>query len=318
METITQAELDTKIKQHLLWQSHTGVGEMADFDSLDLSGLKFVNCILREVVFDNCDFNGVQFNNCVFLGCFFEQCTLNSVDFESVCFVGIPGGELCIFKECSITGNANEFSCLNVSFKSSKFDGLYLNNFRVANTKFAECKFMNAVSFEGAQITSCQFDACEFDEGHAPASEIINVEFVNCDLKNVNFDHCSLNRTRFFECKLAVNFYDSTLLSGEFNNSNIEESNLSFCDLTDCKFIKTELFAATLTGAKGLMVSSVLASNNNVEADKLTEPKDKEASLAELVSELTRSSNNSSSELERKIKSATFTKRGPDNRLISN
>ncbi len=154
----------------------------------------------------------------------------------------------CVFKKCS--------------FQKSTF----------LNSKFQDCKFQDC-DFGLVTLKECFFKNVLFED-----SQIIGVSWVDTNLaqakyflgKPVDFIKCALNHSTFMGLNLKDIIITKCIAHNvSFEEANLSNSNCTYTDFLDSRFLNTNLSHADFTGAINYSIS---ASLNTLKKTKFSFP----------------------------------------------
>ncbi len=110
---------------------------------------------------------------------------------------------------------------------------------------FTDCDFALS-NFQTAEFFDCDFVRCEFKGSNFRAAKLRHVRFEECDLRHCAFVGVTpAESVSFRDCKLQyASFFDSTVRSLLFLNSNLHGTDLRYIEAHDCRYEGSNLWSA--------------------------------------------------------------------------
>lgn len=196
------------------------------FDSIELEGRKFRQCLFDGVAFQDVRFVDCKFINCQFINCSFAKAALLDCELTDCKFLHGEGGprEGCAFRFSDL------HSCLiegcNFSF-----------------TEFQHCNLYNS-EIHKSKFTATVWKSTGFSRQISRKKILVSVKLTHTD-----FSHAVMPGINFDECTLYMcGFQDADLSESTFRSASVLECNLMSADIANCDFEDCDVRGSVLAG----------------------------------------------------------------------
>ena len=219
------------------------------FIGAKLNKTNFINSSLRDLDFNDVYGNAIYkvnfssssitnstpFESLVFDKCNFNDGTLNGIRFTDIDFNN------CIFNKTNLKISKLE----DVTFNDCHFDNANMQQSNFKDVHFKNCKFDTTI-FSGSIIENCIFDRCDLNGSifssfeHPHLTTIINIKFIETEMKNTKFNSVNLHNVNFNNIMLdGATFNGSDLTGSTFVGASLRGTNFYWTDLNRCNFTDT-------------------------------------------------------------------------------
>lgn len=188
-----------------------------DFESADLKGITFNDCLFENCNMKSASFTGVQMYDCKLTKCDFSEAVFEDVNIED-CLL-----ELCDF-----------------------IDLIYVGMLKIEHTKLSKCIFSDFDDVTQILIfNDCKFFSCTFDDYW-----LMGVTFKNCNLWYISFKQLKLEKTEFVNCQIHYCPFENVDFDKMiFEECSLKESTFKSCRMTkEVKFRNTEFVDTCIVG----------------------------------------------------------------------
>lgn len=226
--------------------------KFSDILSTQSEKLNLSNLNLSKTNFSNLLITSINFSESDLSYSDFSNSTLNMSDFLGV-HVNSGNFSTCTFNEIDFRGSIMAGS----KFDKSQFrNRVIFNNCNLMNATFKKVYFKKMVTFTKANLTGVQLElendalSADFEKAILVGVEIkgLNmymVEFNNSDLSNSKLINCFLSQTDFGEAKLNnTDFTGSTLWESNFAGAKLNNTNFKDADLRHAQLFNIDLSLA--------------------------------------------------------------------------
>ena len=218
---------------------------LRDFNFNDVYGNKLLNVNFSS----SSILNSTPFESLVFDKCNFNDGTLNSISFTDIDFNN------CTFNKTNL--KISKF--IDVTFNDCHFDNANMQQSNFKDVHFKNCKIDTTI-FSGSNIENCIFDKCDLNGSifssfeHPHLTNIINIIFVETEMKNTKFDSLDLHNVNFNNIMLdGATFNGSDLTGSTFVGASLRGTNFYWTDLNRCNFTDAIMNEHTnFTDARGI------------------------------------------------------------------
>ena len=222
-------------------------GEVASgesFDKLNIIDDSFVNNVtFRYCDFESADLKGITFNDCIF-----ETCNMKSASFADVQMYD------CKFTKCDFSEagfeDVNIEDCL---LELCDFiDLIYVGMLKFSGTKLSKCIFSDFDDVTQILVfNNCKFFSCTFSDYW-----LMGVTFEDSSIWYTCFDKLKIERSEFLNCQLYYCPFDHIDFDKMlFSGCSLQESTFKSCRMTkEVKFKDTEFVDTVLFDDRGIPV----------------------------------------------------------------
>jgi fluoroquinolone resistance protein len=139
-----------------------------------------------------------------------------------------------------------------VYIEEKKFEHINFAEQLLAKGEYDNCSFINCdisnTDLSEIKFTECTFTGCNLSLAKLVKTAFREVKFKDCKLLGLHFEHCSEFglQVGFDNCLLNhSSFYKTKMKKTVFKNSQLQEVDLTECDLTGSVFDNCDLMNAT-------------------------------------------------------------------------
>jgi uncharacterized protein YjbI with pentapeptide repeats len=177
MKTMTQEEINEKIKAHALWLAEKPGGERADFSGLNISGKNLEGANLRHAIFRGTIATGTIFTGAQLDWANFRHAYIDSANLcgANVSYANFALAELTHADFSGADANHADFSGANATF--ADFTGAKLNDAEFVRAKIICASFTGAKliatgfvrsEISGANFTGANMHLAELEDAKSP------------------------------------------------------------------------------------------------------------------------------------------------------
>lgn len=270
---ITQARLNSLVKDHELWLSDNSQGQQLILNSFDLSGMTlkgniswatFIDCDFSHTTFANLQMDRVVFNECNFSFGLWRSCKATEIiDFNkctaknTLTIIGCQFGDLDFedseFNNLTLrTVDTGVFSITNSSFPNLVWEKAKILEFELVNVNLKDGSYsevyityftvnnvyFNNSSFNGGRVENNLIDKMDFTGVSIEDFYFIGVGTSNM-FKNVTFNEVILNNFSLSGSNVLIN---CDFTNASINNTSFTKATMKRCDFSSVKLLKNVNF----------------------------------------------------------------------------